>query len=522
MSQNNILRDFAKYSSLSVLGMLAMSCYILADTFFVSQSLGTNGLAALNLAIPAYNFVHGVGLMLGMGGATRFSICKSRGEENEANIMFTNTVYLCLGFSVIFFLIGLFFADELILLLGADETIFDMAYTYLQTMILFSPAFIFNDLFLCFIRNDGNPQLSSAATVTSSLSNIVLDYIFIFPMGMGIFGAVLATGLSPVIGILIMSPHWLKKSKGFRLTRTGLRASVVHSNISLGFPSLLAQVSSGITMVVFNAIILGLSGNTGVAAYGVIANISLVVIAIYNGVAQGVQPLISRAYGQHLREQTRQLLHCAMASVIALSAVIYLVLFLFAGPIAQIFNSENNPQLQQIAVEGLKLYFTAIPFVAFNTILSTYFTSVENTIPAHITSLLRGLLLIIPMAFLLAAIGGMTMGADPISLAVGMTSALEGAEKKLQVFTVRKEPKDHGRGRRIEGNFQAGDTVVVVDDVITTGGSTLKAIDAIEAEGGRVAAALVLLDREEGGRQAIEERGIPVYPLYTRTSLLGR
>ena len=108
-----------------------------------------------------------------------------------------------------------------------------------------------------------------------------------------------------------------------------------------------------------------------------------------------------------------------------------------------------------------------------------------------------------------AAIGGMTMGADPISLAVGMT-------------TVRKEPKDHGRGRRIEGNFQAGDTVVVVDDVITTGGSTLKAIDAIEAEGGRVAAALVLLDREEGGRQAIEERGIPVYPLYTRTSLLGR
>ena len=105
-----------------------------------------------------------------------------------------------------------------------------------------------------------------------------------------------------------------------------------------------------------------------------------------------------------------------------------------------------------------------------------------------------------------AAIGGMTMG---------------GAEKTLQVFTVRKEPKDHGRGRRIEGNFQAGDTVVVVDDVITTGGSTLKAIDAIEAEGGRVAAALVLLDREEGGRQAIEERGIPVYPLYTRTSLLG-
>ena len=121
----------------------------------------------------------------------------------------------------------------------------------------------------------------------------------------------------------------------------------------------------------------------------------------------------------------------------------------------------------------------------------------------------------------IAAIGGMTMGADPISLAIGMTAALQHAPHLLQVFTVRKEAKDHGRGRRIEGNFNAGDTVIVVDDVITTGGSTLKAIDAIEEEGGRVAAALVLLDREEGGREAIEAHDIPVYPLFTRSSLLG-
>jgi len=118
-------------------------------------------------------------------------------------------------------------------------------------------------------------------------------------------------------------------------------------------------------------------------------------------------------------------------------------------------------------------------------------------------------------------IGGMTMGADPISLAVGMASAQQNPDEMIQVFTVRKEPKGHGRGKRIEGNFKEGDTVVVVDDVITTGGSTLKAIDAIEAEGGKVSFALVLVDREEGGRQAIEERGIPVVTLYSRSTLLG-
>ncbi|WP_325099522.1 orotate phosphoribosyltransferase [Persicirhabdus sediminis] len=118
------------------------------------------------------------------------------------------------------------------------------------------------------------------------------------------------------------------------------------------------------------------------------------------------------------------------------------------------------------------------------------------------------------------AIGGMTMGADPISLAVGMTSAVQNPEAPIQVFTVRKEPKGHGRGKQIEGNFKEGDTIIVVDDVITTGGSTLKAVDAIEAAGGKVAFALILVDREEGGREAIEARDIPVVSLFSRSTLL--
>ncbi len=117
------------------------------------------------------------------------------------------------------------------------------------------------------------------------------------------------------------------------------------------------------------------------------------------------------------------------------------------------------------------------------------------------------------------AIGGMTMGADPISLVVGMASSEH--EKALQVFTVRKEPKGHGRGKQIEGNFKEGDRVVVVDDVITTGGSTLKAIEAIRAAGGEVDFCLVLVDREEGGRPAIEADGVPVVSIFTRSELIG-
>lgn len=120
-----------------------------------------------------------------------------------------------------------------------------------------------------------------------------------------------------------------------------------------------------------------------------------------------------------------------------------------------------------------------------------------------------------------AALGGLTMGADPISLAVAMTSSLEGAKPPVQAFVVRKEPKGHGRGKRIEGNFKAGDLVAVVDDVITTGDSTLKAIEAIEAEGGKIAFALILVDRQEGGRENIEGKGYPVVAAFTRAELLA-
>jgi orotate phosphoribosyltransferase len=120
----------------------------------------------------------------------------------------------------------------------------------------------------------------------------------------------------------------------------------------------------------------------------------------------------------------------------------------------------------------------------------------------------------------IGSLGGLTMGADPITLAVAMSSSLAGDAVPVQAFVVRKEPKGHGRGKRIEGNFLTDQPVVVVDDVITTGGSTLKAIEAIEQEGGKVAFALILVDRDEGGREAIESAGYPVFAAFTRADLV--
>lgn len=402
--QTEIGKKFAKYAGLSVCSMIGISCYILADTYFVSKGLGADGLTALNLAIPMYDFIHGIGLMLGMGGATRYSVCRSQRRQKAADEMYTNTLYLAVIFSVFLMMAGIFGSEQIASLLGADETVFAMTNTYLKVLMIFAPMFILNDVLLCFVRNDGGPQLSMAATVTGSVSNIILDYIFIFPCGMGMFGAVFATGISPVASILVMSPHWMRKEKGFHLIKTGLIPKTAGVNMALGFPSFVTQVSSGVVMITFNSIILNLEGNIGVAAYGVIANISLVVTAVYTGIAQGMQPVVSQAYGQNRWEDIRRVLRYAMAAMIVFSVVIYGVIFLAADQIAFIFNSENNKMLQEIAVNGLKLYFTSVLFVGFNVILAVYFTSVERAIPAQIISLMRGLIVIVPAAFLMAKI----------------------------------------------------------------------------------------------------------------------
>ena len=401
------MKEFFRYVTLSILGQLGISCYIIADTFFISKGLGADGLTSLNLAIPVFNFLFGCGLMFGVGGATKFSISKSMGHEKEGNTIYSHTVILTVLFSMIFFMTGILGAEKLAYLLGADERTIGMTTTYLRWIMIFAPAFMMNEVLQCFVRNDGAPNLVTIAMLAGSFSNIIMDYILIFPMKLGILGAVLATGFSPLASILIMLPHWLKKKNTFHFVKTGIAAKLAGQIASLGFPSLLAQVSGGIVMIIFNMLILGMKGNVGVAAYGVIANIAIVITALYTGLAQGMQPLLSAYYGRNEKIHIKKVMQYGMFTVAVISLVLYGIVFVFAPQITRVFNSEGNEQLQQIAQTGLQLYFTSNLFLGFNTVIATFFTSVERALPAHVLSLLRGLILIIPLAYVMSALWGM-------------------------------------------------------------------------------------------------------------------
>ena len=406
--KENTLQEFGKYVSQSVLSQLGVSCYILADTYFISKGVGADGLTALNLAIPVFSVMNGCGFMLGIGSGTKYGIMKGTGNEKRGDVLFTSSLCVVTVLAVIFMLIGLLAADPITVLVGANAEVYDMTRTYLQVILLFSPMFMINNLLGAMIRNDGNTSLAMTAMLSGCLFNIVFDYIFVFPMGLGLFGAVLATAVAPIISILILLQHFVKKKNQFRLIRVRPDVRLVASAAGLGVPSLVTEVSSGLVIAVFNLLILGLAGNVGVAAYGVVANISIVVIAIYNGIAQGVQPLLSREYGRSQEKNVNRFLSLAMMLTVILAMVIYVGIYWNADVIAMIFNSGRDMDLQRIAVEGLKIYFTACPFVGANILLAIYFAATDQAAPAQMISLLRGLIVIIPLAFIMANVTGLT------------------------------------------------------------------------------------------------------------------
>ena len=303
----NLTKQFFKYVSQNIFGLLGTSCYILADTYFISQAAGTDGVTLLNLCLPVYNFIFAIGAMVGLGAATRYAILRAQGDE-RCQRYFSNAIFCACALSVPFLLAGIFAPGSLLRLMGGDAEIVALGIPYARIFLMFTPFFMCNYIVSAFVRNDGDPSLAMVATLSSSLFNVVFDYIFMFPMGLGLAGAALATAVSPIISISICSRHFFKKENGVEFVRRMPSVKLLGQSCQLGISGFVGEMSSGVTTTVFNLLLLGLAGNVAVAAYGVVANFALVATAIFNGVAQGAQPLVSECYGKSDKAGARKLL----------------------------------------------------------------------------------------------------------------------------------------------------------------------------------------------------------------------
>lgn len=404
---NTVKTDFWRYISLGVLGMLGSAGTILADAFFVSNQLGPTGLAAMNIAMGVFSLMNGTGLLFGIGGATYYTIARAREDKGGANEVFTLSFFTALAIGTAFALAGLLASESISYLLGADAETIGMCNLYLKTVLCFAPAFILNHLLMAFVRNDGAPGLAMRAMMTGSLANIALDYLFMYPCGMGIFGAALATGLAALIGIGISCLHFCSERNHLRFVRARISLRRVLRIASLGVSAFITEASSGVVLVVFNLLILRIAGNTGVAAYGIVANLALMILAVMSGISHGIQPLLSSRYGAGDSGSVRRLYQKGICLVVLIGGAVFAASFAWAPALVRCFSAGGDDTLQGLAERGIRLYFIGFLFVGHNYLTAAYFSATEKPQKAFLIAIFRGFIGIVATVCLMALYLGM-------------------------------------------------------------------------------------------------------------------
>ena len=402
---------FFKYVLQDVAGMIGVSVYILADTFFISLYSGADGLTMLNLVIPIYGLMYAFGSMVGIGSAIRYALKKASGDENT-DFYFTHALSWDLILSIPFILLGIFAPQWVLHLMGADARITELGLQYLRIILI--------------------------GSLSGSAFNIVFDYIFMFPLNMGMAGAALATALSPIVTMSVCSIHYLGKKNtiGFRWRLPSPRH--LFSCCKLGVSAFIGEIASAVTTTVFNILILAMAGNIGVAAYGVIANISIVALSIFNGISQGTQPLISETYGSGKTQQTKKLLKAGLLLTLVAEIFVVAAVWILSEPLIQLFNSEGNALLVSYAQPGMKLYFSGFFIAGINLMLISYFTATDRAVLSFLSSILRGVIAIVLCAVVLSRIWGMTgiwlafLTSELITL--GITILVQGISKKRAAY----------------------------------------------------------------------------------------
>lgn len=388
----------------SVCASMVTGLYFVVDGIFVGQGIGSSGLGAVNLAVPFICILTAVAMMIAMGGSTITSIFIGQGNDQKALHSFMNSIFLVLIFSGFMTVFSFLFSDKIAVFLGARKNLLSLTSDYLRYYILFGIFFCMAMVLAAFVRNDGNPKLGLAGMAAGALSNVFLDWLFIFVFHMGIHGAAIASGLGQVISCAIMLPHFIHGKGRLKLKLLPMEKYYIFEIVKRGIPELITQMSQPITIFCYNLIVIRYLGNIGVSAFSVVCYLLTLVFCIFIGVSDGIQPLISRSVGEGKKDLEQYFFKKGIAVNFFLAFSLYAVLLLFGKPVIHIFNRE--PALVRLASESLSVYGISFLFAAVNMIFTTYHLASKRTSKALTIASLRSFVINVAFIFLLPALFG--------------------------------------------------------------------------------------------------------------------
>lgn len=407
-----IARLFRLYLVPTLLGMLALCAVTATDGIFVGRALGSDALAAVNICIAPTMLIMGVGLMLGVGASVVSSVHLADGNVKAARLNVSQALATGTLTAVIFIIATLTRPEATARLLGSSETLMVDVTDYMPWIFTATLFQIWCAIGLFVVRLDGSPKYAMWCNVLPGLLNVVLDYLFIFPLEMGVRGAALATCLSCFVGgVMVMGyllgfarvlrPRRIKLSlKGLRLT-----ARNVGYQCKIGISALLGEATMGMLMLLGNLVFMRYVGDDGVGAFSIACYYCPFVFMIGNAIAQSAQPIISYNYGLGSKVRVVATERLAVMSAVGCGLAVTMAFCLFPQLMVGLFLSSDS-HAAELAREGFPLFSTAFIFFIFNLTAIGYFQSVEKAVPAVVFALLRGVVFLVPAFLGLPALTG--------------------------------------------------------------------------------------------------------------------
>jgi len=402
-----------KQSIPASIGVLVMSLNVLVDSIFVGNWIGPLAIAAISVVLPVTFFVAALGMAIGVGGASIISRALGAAQLEKAKKTFGNQITLTVLVTISMVLLGLTFTDNLILAFGGKGEIFAFAKPFYTVVFYGVPFLALTMMGNIVIRSEGKPNYAMIAMIIPSISNLTLDYLFIYVFDWGMEGAAWATTISYLLSFLYLVYI-------FRSNRSELLINISHFKLngailreigSLGSVTLARQAMVSLVVLILNNILFKLGGEALVAVYAIIGRMLMFALFPVYGIAQGFLPIAGFNYGGKKYDRVKESIYTAIKYASILGSIVYLGLFLFPTEVASLFLSSkeglpaneiaiNNYVMEHIST-AMRWVFAATPIIAIPLMGGAYFQAIGKAVPAMLLTLSRQGFFFIPLVFIL-------------------------------------------------------------------------------------------------------------------------
>lgn len=408
------LSDHFSYSKLikftlpTIAMMIFTSIYGVVDGVFVSNCVGSDAFAAVNLIMPIIMILGSVGFMIGTGGSAIVSKKLGEGKKEKANEYFSMLVYLCVVSGVILSVIGIIFTGPIAVLLGAKGSIAKDCVTYGRTVFFMLTGLFLQNAFQSFLVVAEKPKLGLFVTLLAGFTNMFLDFLFVYVLRFGVFGAALATGISQFVGSVIPIIYFAGgKNNVLKLTKCRFNKDIIIKTCINGSSEMVTNMSMSLVNILYNIQLMKYIGTNGVVAYGIIMYVGFIFVGTYMGYAVGSAPVISYHYGAGNKDELKNLFKRSLTIIIVSSVVMTLIAEIIAGYLAGIFVSYDN-NLLELTTEAIRIYAVSYLISGINIFASSFFTALNNGVVSAVISFMRMFVFQIVMILLLPVVLGIS------------------------------------------------------------------------------------------------------------------